>query len=581
MKTETTANCTTRLAFALFLAVVLYGAVAHGDTAVLIPNDRRISWSPGIPGGIPTNYSQFCDVRLGIPGTNLVAMGNGTNDDTAAIQVALNLCPNNAYVYLPSGTYLVTKTLSVVPRYAYDYVDQVRPIVLRGAGAGKTRIVCSNNTSEILLFSSAMGYASVVKDVTGGATAGSTQLTVSDTTRFGTNAYSYVQVSMDNDTNTIFAANYMTRTVGQIVRCIAKTTNTLTLARPLYSDLYCAPQVGRGFSPVYRCGIEDLTVERTANTGQHNIRFSGAVECWVKNVESIMASKWHIRFEQCANCEVRQSYAHHTWNGGGDSGYGVGLFNRSTDCLVEDNIFRYCRHSIITEYGGQGNVFGYNYSLDPINEGQMGTDFLMIDACHHGGEPRFTLWEGNVVAHIGFDNVLGSSRWNTAFRNAVTRKSIPAVKYGLSAIEIQRNGISNNIVGNVLAEEGQTASGYTWSATVGNSIRRFGYSSSGDTDHSNVDQRVFSTTIYHMNYDYIFKTNWVEVGRDTALPSSLYLTNKPAFFGTSRWPAIGPDLTPARTLIPAESRYLSGNIWQSGAKRPMAPTWREYPAISP
>jgi hypothetical protein len=549
---------------AAYLAAILVAAPAPAASAQvdLIPPDRRIDWKPGIPGGIPENYVKFCNVKEVIPGSELRAIGDGVADDTAALQAALNLCPNGGYVFLPEGVYRVSAELFVKAIYNFDGVNRPRSIAIRGAGPKRTRIVSSANTPSIITFAPGIGLGASATPITGGATKGSTLISVANSGPFRSDPDSYVLITMPNDLQLIAVAPYMTDAVGQIVRCTTVSEGKLSLARPLYSSLYpvngVLPVVSRIYSPIFRCGVEDLAVERTANAGQHNIRFLAGLECWVRRVESVRAAKWHIRFETSANCEVRECYVSDTWNGGGDTGYGVGLFNRCTDILVEDNIFRRCRHSIITEYGGQGNVFGYNYSLDPINENQDSTDFLMFDACHHGGDPRFNLWEGNVVAKIGFDNVLGSSRHNTAFRNWAQRKSLPSVQVGLSAVEIQRNGLSNNVIGNVFCIPGQAANTYSWTNNSFASIRRFGYSSSGDINHQGVDLRVFETTLYHLNFDYVHNETWRDLKQGVeTLPPSLYLQAKPAFFRDLPWPPIGPDLSEKVNLIPAQVRWGS------------------------
>jgi hypothetical protein len=40
------------------------------------------------------------------------------------------------------------------------------------------------------------------------------------------------------------------------------------------------------------------------------------------------------------------------------------------------------------------------------------------------------------------------------------------------------------------------------------------------------------------------------------LPASLYLSAKPAFFGNTPWPAIGPDANPMVNSLPARERFL-------------------------
>jgi hypothetical protein len=42
-----------------------------------------------------------------------------------------------------------------------------------------------------------------------------------------------------------------------------------------------------------------------------------------------------------------------------------------------------------------------------------------------------------------------------------------------------------------------------------------------------------------------------------ALPRSLYLSEKPAWFGSLAWPAFGPDATFESNKIPAQARFES------------------------
>ena len=67
----------------------------------------------GIPGGIPTNYTQFCNVTQSIPGySGALADPTGVADSSPAINFAIQHCPNNQYVYIPTGNYHIGSQLS-------------------------------------------------------------------------------------------------------------------------------------------------------------------------------------------------------------------------------------------------------------------------------------------------------------------------------------------------------------------------------------------------------------------------------------------------------------------------------------
>ena len=69
-----------------------------------IAPERIPHWSPGIPAGIPS-----VPVRADV--TSFGARGDGKTDDAAAIQKAVDAVSTPGAVFMPEGTYRVTKTL--------------------------------------------------------------------------------------------------------------------------------------------------------------------------------------------------------------------------------------------------------------------------------------------------------------------------------------------------------------------------------------------------------------------------------------------------------------------------------------
>jgi len=529
-----------------FFAVVLTSLLLQ-DAAAAIPPDRLppAGWNAGIPGGIPTNYTMFCNVRVAIPGTSLVAKGDGVTDDAPAIQAAVNACPNGKYVYIPEGNYRLNSGISRSGKFGQYNIPQPFSIVIRGDGPDKTRLRCYSDRDNIISFGAAGGVSGWY-GVTGVAR-GSTNLVVKDS-RFppaqSLPAGKWVVISRNNATSnaTNGVPTYMTSTASQIVKIITRNGTNLTIWPPI-NESYPGTIANASAQP-FRCGIEDLYVERAVSAGMHNIVLSSAEECWVKNVESVNPRKWNIRLQTSAGCEIRRCILRGTSNGGGDSGYGVGMFAYSCNNLVEDNIAERCRHSFIIEYGGQNNVFGYNYSFDPINENQDRTDYLMGDLCLHGGVPRFNLFEGNVAATIKFDRVLGGNEMNTVFRNQIQRKGIPATYVACMGSDIQRWNYDNSLVGNVYEKPPER---YPYP------LRRWGTDQDNGT---NPDLLVEPSTLLDGEVDIqAGRTIWKNGPR--ALPTSLYLQSKPAWWDGGAWPAIGPDVVPATGANPAYRRWHS------------------------
>jgi hypothetical protein len=78
----------------------------------------------------------------------------------------------------------------------------------------------------------------------------------------------------------------------------------------------------------------------------------------------------------------------------------------------------------------------------------------------------------------------------------------------------------------------------------------------GPNGFQELDLDVKATTLLRGNYNY--KDNGVPESESlagAALPKSLYLTDKPAWFGDLPWPPFGPDTHFERNNIPAQVRF--------------------------
>jgi len=187
--------------------------------------------------------------------------------------------------------------------------------------------------------------------------------------------------------------------------------------------------------PVEEIGIENLKlVADSINNGHgNNITFQYARNCWVKNIESSNPSLAHVSIDVSSSILIRDSYFHHAQDYGyiGGAGYGVQLFNRSTNNLIENNIFEHLRHSMLVERGANKNVFGYNYSFDQYSFPVKNLGDLNI----HGHYAFGNLFEGNYVDRIVADDYWGKNGpYNTFFRNYCKYNSLVLQQADLSNI---------------------------------------------------------------------------------------------------------------------------------------------------
>jgi hypothetical protein len=535
--------------------------LAQDDKVFTLPEERCIQWKPGVPGGIP-NYPVFVNVKDAPYG----AKGDGKADDTATIQKALDDCPGGKAVLLPQGTYRLTDELRIT-----------RGIVLRGEGPAKTRLINEATSKQIIgicNFDENEMKSKIVK----GATKGSTGVTVEDAGAFNVgdllaidekNDPDLVEINGCGGSCTWASRESGTRAILQLARLEAKNGNTLTLSRPLYHTFKDSlePEVFKTRKTfIVHAGVEDLYIESKApqrTDEKSSIKIWNSMYCWVKNVESYKC--WfggHVTIQKSLGCEVRDCYFHHTNTFGAGHGYGVWIFAGATDTLAENNVLYYVNCGVLAECSGPGNVAGYNYCARFFGRDYPDTDWAYAGIDTHGAHCWMNLFEGNITPSIGGDFYWGSASHNVAFRNCVNMdqrmadgRPMPTAVIG---VRWDQRNYFNSAIGNVLAQEGLSGA-LEGGADVGldkKQIWRMGYNapSSGGAPS---DAKVAQTLLRHGNFDYITgKTQWDATIAERALPKSLYLSAKPAFFDKLPWPPIGADLHPMTGTIPAQERFL-------------------------
>jgi hypothetical protein len=521
-------------------------AGTYDASAEIIPVARRINWQPGIPGGVPARPTVCSNVK-----TNYGAAGDGVRDDTASIQNAINACPSGQVVYIPAGTYRLNSQLTVT-----------KAIVLRGAGPSATRLKTYANWHGIQFGD--WPSAPVGRNVSGSPAKGASAIAVASVASLSVG--DYIVIDQINDGVEVInvdeeSRDSGTRSLSQMTRITAINGLSLTISPGLYHGYSAArnPQVWEVTSITSSAGLEDLAIERISPTGTEgysNIKMLACANCWVKNIESKFAQFRHVDLDRSFGCEIRDSYFNDGmhWGTGGFA-YGVVAANRSSDNLIENNIFYHLRHSMVIKEGAAGNVFGYNYSVASY----QGENWLAADMNAHGAHSHMNLFEGNIGAKIYADFTHGSSSYNTFLRNnAVRDSSALTVTNALRAVDVEKVQYYYNFVGNVLGKPGQTWTAFedngSRSAGSGRYAYTWGYLSDGAG--TSEDPQSKATALRHGNYDYATQTTrWDPAIADQTLPASFYLAARPAFFGGLKWPSIGPGLTPLVGTIPAKERY--------------------------
>ncbi|MCF8357568.1 MAG: T9SS type A sorting domain-containing protein [Prolixibacteraceae bacterium] len=473
-------------------------AANHTDTvSVLIsPPENRIDWSvAGVQGDIP-EYANIIDV------TQLGSKADGTTNNQPIIQNAINEAQPGTVLYFPPGEYFFSATLVMKDS-----------VVIRGACSDQTTLkfdLSGEAAPSVWFRSNDVGNET---PVTAGYEKGSDVITVEGPSRFKVSEH--LEILQDNIPEKMYTedtwnTNWAQNVTGQMIKVVEINGNQLTLEHQLYY----------GFSPEYNvrvkpakmitgAGLENLKVIRLDDGNDYNLRFYYASNCWIRNIEGSYSDRGHVEILFSSHIEIRDSYFHHAYDyGGGGHGYGVNLADHPSDCLIENNIFHYLRHAFLAKEGAIGNVFAYNYSREPHGNPN--------DIAMHGHYGMYNLIEGNIVQKIIAGDYWGpSGPGNTFFRNRVETDNII----------IQDYTHDQNIIGNEIVKGGISIAG----------------NSKNTWRHSNYNSKVLLDDFF-----------------DGDLPPSLYLDEKPAFFNTLPWPAIGPESEINEHTIPAKKRWDDG-----------------------
>ena len=553
------------LVLSLFFGI-LFIFMILSISAFSLPADRQIDWSQsGVPGGIPSR-------------TNICATLN-SGATASQINSAIQNC-NNGVVFLNAGTYTITGTINL----------NKNNVTLRGAGPGQTIIVANSNMGELIIIGSVAGEDSPVS-ISSGYTKGSISLTLASIGSISVGDYIYV--SEKNDPSIPVTAVGVEGTCthcsvtdydggeylrGQFVRVTSQSGTTIGISPAMYYTFSSSlsPRALEAKSMTQYVGLEDLTIRNGPNVQSYpqniNILMVNLAYSWVKN----------INIERCGSrCIHMWSYNHRNeirdnlLNGcvnrvESDQCYGTLIGAAATANLIENNIYNSTISGPILAWAGSsGNVIAYNYIYDAHRTHNQASWFW-ADTWTHGAHSSYNLLEGNVMTCFNADIYWGSHSYNTFFRNRMTSKA-DLISYlvddvqNVAAFHIQAYNRYYTFMGNVLGTSGFNNL-YETKLSYPNPPQKPIYITGTERGG---DVETFNTMLRSCNYDFV--TNSFKKCGDTgeppcqgvsnscALPSSLYYSSKPSWWGNSQWPAFGPDPNTPTTLlngkIPAQIRF--------------------------
>jgi hypothetical protein len=553
---------------ALTLGVGL--AIASPATAAILPPDRLTTWNPGIPGGIPVRTTVCATI-------NASTYGSGLLDATAGIQAALDACPVGQVVQLSAGDFMITSPLQLT-----------KSIVLRGQGPTQTKLKMPVGTNANLITIGQQWFPGLIQSTNLASDAVKGSQTAVLVSNPGLTVGEIVFIDQLTDPNISHWDSRsppgdpsrgwfcrMDRPLGQVMEVASVSGNTITFTTPFHityqtaftAQLSRSSDQGSLFPVVKYAGVEDLYVSG-GSLGQGNIWLHAAYS-WIKNIESDFQDGRSIQVDGSFRSVVRDSYVHSTQSpapGGG--GYGIALAWYSADNLVENNIVWNMNKVMVMESSGGGNVIGYNYMEDGwIN---YATTFVETGLnASHMTTAHYELFEGNQSFNFDGDNVWGGNVYVMIFRNHLTgkRRSVAPLTL-VDASNRHAAGLGGGdwwctFVGNVLGTLGQDPSpntsftyesAYPWPDDPV-PMWQLGYTE----NFGPADPKVLSTVLRGGNFDYFTNSvHWENIPAQT-IPDSLYLTSKPAFFGSNPWPWVDPTGVTKLYTLPARARFDAGN----------------------
>ncbi|HUM09996.1 MAG TPA: glycosyl hydrolase family 28-related protein [Myxococcaceae bacterium] len=560
--------------------------------------DRRTVWKPGVSGGIPARSTVCKRVAAS-------DHGNGAKDATAAIQAAIEACPPGQVVLLSAGTFTIDGGQFVL-------ID--KGITLRGAGPGQTRLQKTDGAkpgqeatgprpSPIVIIGPARwnkdqrGSTLLSANLTADATKGGSSITIASTAGFTagqivlldelsgaawqTDPAGRGQIWASPDFRVVWQRHHPPQKVtddpfpqalswfsrpdrptSEIKQIDHLSGNTLIFSTPVhisYRTSHAAQVTAFGYPFTQNAGIEDLTV---VGGDQGNIRFQWAASCWARRVESTV---WHdegIAVDSSFRVEVREGFVHDAaWAQPGGAGYGISLSNGTSESLVEDSIIVKANKVMVARSAGAGSVFGYNY----VDDGYINTNPTWIEvglnASHMVGS-HHVLFEGNDGFNWDSDKTHGNAIYHTVFRNHLRgfRRDFDDAsnRYGpRRAAGATYYSYWHSFIGNVLGVPGKMAG---WVYESGDlttpAIWKLGWD---DWPPYPVDAKVAATTVRHGNYDHVTSSvKWDPGFPERVLPTSLYLTHRPAFFDGYTWPWVDPTGPRQLFELPARVRFEAG-----------------------
>jgi len=172
----------------------------------------------------------------------------------------------------------------------------------------------------------------------------------------------------------------------------------VTLSQPLRIEF---PVIDGSFvqkvRPIARCGVEDFSLEQTADLWISSVSFTYAWNCWARGVTIKKCGRFPVYGSNAKWCEIRDCVFDDAWfKGGGGTAYAG--WDGCWDCLMENVQTFKLRHAPLFQWAASGNVIRQSVFHDS-------------DAQWHAGWTHENLIEQCVVESVRGNGGYGYGMW--------------------------------------------------------------------------------------------------------------------------------------------------------------------------
>lgn len=492
----------------LFLLVLLQGTYM----SQVLPSNRSVDWT--LAGLNDTNTIGFTLVDVSVEGF----IGDGLTPNDALFDSLLLLnYSQGVHFYFPQGNY-VFNTSKNLPSNC----------LISGAGPTNSKLIFDLNGSGHGFHAYGNAISTDTSSIIEAGSKGNYFIRIANPGLYFEGNWIRIQ----QDDVDLVTSSWALNSVGQICKILNVSGDTLWLQSELRLDypLNRNPLIKK-LNMKRNIGIQCLSIERMDNTAPEQasvIQLAYVENAWISGIESYNTTFAHIECENSSNIKVEKCFIHDGFEYGGNGrAYGVVLHFTTNECLIENNVFKHLRHSVLLQAGSNGNVISFNYSSDPFweNSNPLLSGNSAGELVLHGNYVYANLFEQNVVQNIVIDNSHGANGpYNTFLRNR-------AKLYGIFFSD--GTSPSQNFIGNEV-----TNTSFPYSA-VNYSIQGIDHFSFGNNNKGVI----------------------TPAGTQNLLDISYYYSQKPEFVQEYQWGKIGPPNAMNTANIPAYDRFENNQIF--------------------